>query len=352
MRNNRKGIIIGPSLDKKGGVSNFYSVAKKYFSDGISYWEYEVCLNNKFVSILLSTLVWLPIVLIRVLFNTRHTIVLNPSLMPISIARNALIALVYRFSGGKDLYVFWRGWNEKNEYLMDYSFVRSSLLSGSKQIILNFGVGEFLNKRMGIDKERIYKISTIVDDVYFTELGGSRVTDVKNIRFLYLSRVESYKGIYETCKLINKNNFWHLRIYGSGREVNNIVNNEIPKFKGRINFYGYVNGEDKITAFQSGDIYILLSASEGMPNSLLEAMAMGLPVVCTDVGAMRDFFQDNLMGIKVSYPVDVDRLAVRLEELLSDEEKLRKIQIGNRAFAEQHFKASVVIRKLEEILLN
>jgi L-malate glycosyltransferase len=65
------------------------------------------------------------------------------------------------------------------------------------------------------------------------------------------------------------------------------------------------------------DISALTSVSEGLPNSLLEAMAAARPVVATKVGAIPDAVSDGTTGLLVSAK-DVDAAAGRLEQLLTD----------------------------------
>ena len=65
------------------------------------------------------------------------------------------------------------------------------------------------------------------------------------------------------------------------------------------------------------DIFVLSSHSEGLPISVLEAMAAGLPVVATDVGGMVELVEDGITGFLVG-PGDVSALARRIDELAAD----------------------------------
>ena len=60
--------------------------------------------------------------------------------------------------------------------------------------------------------------------------------------------------------------------------------------------------EDVPSWLQSADVFVFPSRTEGLPNALLEAMAVGLPVVTTDVPGCRDLIQDGQTGLLV--PVD------------------------------------------------
>lgn len=73
----------------------------------------------------------------------------------------------------------------------------------------------------------------------------------------------------------------------------------------------------------AADVFVLASVprSEGMPTVILEAMACGLPVVATDVGAVREIVEDGVTGFVVA-PEDRDALADAIARLL-DEPELR-----------------------------
>lgn len=83
-----------------------------------------------------------------------------------------------------------------------------------------------------------------------------------------------------------------------------------------VDFLGHV---PQVTEFlQATDLFVLPSLQEGMPNSLLEAMACGLPAVATRIGGVVDIIQDGENGILVD-PGDVNGLAEGMRKLLKDE---------------------------------
>lgn len=80
---------------------------------------------------------------------------------------------------------------------------------------------------------------------------------------------------------------------------------------------GVVSTEDKPALYRAADLFALPSRAENMPNTVLEAMAAGLPVVATPVGAVAEMIRDGESGFIV--PVgDVPALADRIEQLVSD----------------------------------
>ena len=86
----------------------------------------------------------------------------------------------------------------------------------------------------------------------------------------------------------------------------------------------------------SADVFALSSRSEGLPISVLEAMAARLPVVATDVGGMSELVVDGETGFLVP-PADPKALAEALERLLLDTGLRRQFGAAARRRAEQRF---------------
>jgi glycosyltransferase involved in cell wall biosynthesis len=85
-----------------------------------------------------------------------------------------------------------------------------------------------------------------------------------------------------------------------------------------VSFPGWVAGDAKHKLFARAAIYALPSHNEGLPVSILEAMAAGLPIISTPVGGVPDAVTDGVEGFLIT-PGDVDSLADRICRLLADE---------------------------------
>ena len=106
----------------------------------------------------------------------------------------------------------------------------------------------------------------------------------KPIQFLYLGRYERRKGIEEINKAINLLDK-ELTSYAHFNFIGNIPDDKKLKLK-HVNYFGEIR--DKVilkNLIKQNDVLLCPSYSEGMPNVILEAMANGLTVVATDVGA-------------------------------------------------------------------
>lgn len=97
----------------------------------------------------------------------------------------------------------------------------------------------------------------------------------------------------------------------------------------RCEFMGWVTGEDKESLFAKSAVYCLPSKFEGMPMSVVEAMAHGLPTVSTPVGGTPQVISDGVDGFLVEVGNE-EQLARTLSHLLSDAD-LRE-RIGRAAY--------------------
>lgn len=113
-----------------------------------------------------------------------------------------------------------------------------------------------------------------------------------------------------------------------------------------VEFLGYRYDVPELTA--AADVSVLTSLKEGIPRALMQAMAVGVPVVATDVKGSREVVVDGETGFLVPLH-DAEALATRLAQLL-DAPALRR-EMGARAVAHvrRHFDEEQVVRRLVDI---
>ncbi len=113
-----------------------------------------------------------------------------------------------------------------------------------------------------------------------------------------------------------------------------------------IRLLGYRNDIKEI--FGDLDLLVLNSTTEGLPNVVLEAMALGVPVVATSVGGTPELIQDGATGWLV--PVhDSLSLVEAIVHALSDRQEARQRAARGRRTVESEFDMPVLIRRTHEI---
>jgi glycosyltransferase involved in cell wall biosynthesis len=111
----------------------------------------------------------------------------------------------------------------------------------------------------------------------------------------------------------------------------------------RVVFAGYRDDAMRIVA--AADVFALPSWTEGLPLVVLEAMALGRPVIATTVGGTPEVVSDGETGLLVP-PRDVKALTAALERALDDEELRRRLGAAGKRRVEERFSSEAMTRKV------
>lgn len=138
-------------------------------------------------------------------------------------------------------------------------------------------------------------------------------------------------------------------ICGEGNHRKNIEN-LIEKYglKSQVKLLGFRYDVNEI--YNIVDVFVFPSFREGLPVSLMEAMVMGLPVVCSNIRGNNDLIKDGLGGYLVK-PNDIEGFAQSIEKLYMSANN-RKIFGENNEREVKKFYSEKVLEKLENIYLR
>jgi sugar transferase (PEP-CTERM/EpsH1 system associated) len=152
-----------------------------------------------------------------------------------------------------------------------------------------------------------------------------------------------------TARLRQRGINLHLLLVGEGPERKSLQAQESALLRGRITFVG---ASDRIPELLNAmDIFVLPSFREGMSNTLLEAMACGLPILATRVGGNPEVVDDGSSGWLFS-PGDVEDLAKRLEALAAKPEIRRALGDAARMRARTVFGLDGMIERYRSLYLH
>lgn len=144
---------------------------------------------------------------------------------------------------------------------------------------------------------------------------------------------------------------WRLLLVGEGPERARLEAfvEEHPAWRARVSFLGSSSCvPDLLRAF---DVFVLPSVAEGICNSLLEAMATGVPVVATRVGGTPEVVVDGESGLL--FPVgDADALSGHLLDLSAHPERRAALGAGGLARVQRAFSIESMVRAYERLYLD
>lgn len=99
------------------------------------------------------------------------------------------------------------------------------------------------------------------------------------------------------------------------------------------------------------DVFCLVSYREGLPLSLLEAMAAGLPAVGTNIEGIRGVIQPEVNGLMVA-PDDVPDLALALRRLVTDADLRRRMGAASRQIANEKYTLQRCVAETKQLFLS
>lgn len=146
------------------------------------------------------------------------------------------------------------------------------------------------------------------------------------LRLVYVGRLAREKGLYETLQgvrlALELGVDARLVVAGQGAEEGRLKRYaQALGIASRVSFAGAVSGRDKVMLLAGSDVMILPSYAEALPYALLEAMAAGVPVIATPVGAIPDVVTEGTHGCLIA-PRDGKAMAQAIAYMSADRERL------------------------------
>ncbi|MDP8218135.1 MAG: glycosyltransferase family 4 protein [Candidatus Theseobacter exili] len=189
---------------------------------------------------------------------------------------------------------------------------------------------------MGIPASKIHTVPNGIDFESFKPRSKDEAREKLNIPMnsrivLYIGRLIPLKGIeylIEAIKKIEKKNNLKVYLIGEGN-YRHELEDQAKSIQNTIVFCGQQPPSLIPVWLNAADIFVLPSLSEGRPNVVLEALAIGIPVIATKVGGIPELIKDDLNGFLVPAKSSVS-LAERLNLLLSDKTVMYKFKKNSR----------------------
>ena len=183
-----------------------------------------------------------------------------------------------------------------------------------------------------------------------------KIYNIPENHFLFGSagRLTHQKGfdllIRAVSMLKTKNILISVLIAGDGKLRQNLEHlNKTHKTTDRVHLIGFV--EDTNTFINSVDAVVLSSRAEGMPNLILEAMALGQIALATNVNGISELLRHNHNGF-VTPPENVEALAHSLEYVTQQRERFPLIRENALNTVNKRYSVERMVSELEEYLFE
>jgi len=202
------------------------------------------------------------------------------------------------------------------------------------------------------DWERLQVVHCGVD----TERFGYHEVRAQVCKLLYTGRLATEKGLgvlFESLRNLQARGYdLQLTLLGDGSDRRRLE--ELAQRLGisaRVVFAGYASPERLRECLQGSDLFILPSFAEGVPVSLMEAMACGVPVLSTYVGGVAELVTPGQTGLLVP-PADSAALADAIARYCDDPELRQRVARRARETVVTDFNAATEVSRLAELFLS
>jgi glycosyltransferase involved in cell wall biosynthesis len=265
-----------------------------------------------------------------------------------SFVRKSIVLLIARLAGCKTIFHLhgggFRQFATVEAGVLMRRWIRHTLEASSVVITLSSGWAGFV--RGFAPKARVTVVPNSVP-----------LPDVSNVRpepgrILFLGRLEEAKGVFELlgagARLADR--FPDLRLVFGGEGDAAALRQRAAELGigGRIELLGWVGPQQRDEQLARASVFCLPSHAEGLPMSMLEAMAAGRAVVASNVGGIPETIVDGDNGL-LAPPSDEAALAAALERVLGDETLRARLACNARITIERHYSTEVVCGQLSAL---
>ena len=166
--------------------------------------------------------------------------------------------------------------------------------------------------------------------------------------FLFVGRIVGDKGLNELVsaftRLYTEFPFIRLSLVGAYEPELDPLHKEteeVIKSNDAIITLGAKYGDDLIAEYSNADCFVMPSYREGFPNTVLEAGAMGLPCIVTDINGSREIIENDKNGFVVPSK-DAEALYLAMRQILTDEKARKEMAANARPMIASRFDKNFV----------
>lgn len=214
-----------------------------------------------------------------------------------------------------------------------------------------------ISSSIGISPEKIFSVPTGIDSTLFfpgDRQLARRMIGLPDNRFIFgiVATLRFQKGHAELLEALARqdDSSCMLAIIGDGPQKDNVLRmiSELGLAQ-RVVLAGNQKGVS--VWYQALDAFVLPTHAEGMPQSLMQAMLTGLPVITTPVGSIPQYVSDERDCLLIP-PKSITSLTEAMRRIRSDENLRHRLGLAARKTALAHFDIENMLDKMEDIFVQ
>lgn len=343
IRKTKKTLIVGPSKDTKGGITSVIFAYKNS-----EFWEKWDCVwipsyidKNWFLKIVFFLSGYIKFLLF---LPTTKIVHIHIALGTSAFRKKFFFYLAY-YLRKKTILHFHTPGNAK-EPPIDLPIILKIFNKANAVIVLSDGWKDLVIKYC--PKAKVYTVPNPAPPI-------KKIDKNKMDWILFMGTLDYRKGFLDLLKafsLIHKDfPEWKLIFAGNGMiEKGRTVAEEL-KITNKVEFKGWVKGKQKAYLFKMSSIFCLPSYAEGFPVSILEALSYGLPIVCSPVGGIKDFLNEEIDFISCS-PGNCKDIAMKLSLLMKNKKLQFKMARNSLKIANDKFSMEEISKQMSNIYIK
>lgn len=183
---------------------------------------------------------------------------------------------------------------------------------------------------------------------------AEKLRDDSVITFLFVGRIVRDKGVNELCaaftwlnKTIPQSRLWLVGEYEDSLDPISDEARRVVSEYPAIHAVGVKRGDELLAYYAAADCFVLPSYREGFPNTVLEAGAMDLPSIVTDINGSREIIIEGENGIIVR-PRDANALYEAMQRMAHNKDRREQMAGNARKMVGDRFEQSFVRKCLYE----
>lgn len=155
-------------------------------------------------------------------------------------------------------------------------------------------------KALGVKKKNIVVVRNWLGENFPVKVSPVSVSQDQALKFIFVGWLVPEKGVLElieAARNLLKTHSFELLVVGDG-PLKDQLQKDIDQsmLSDKVKLLGWQSPDSVQMLLDESHVFVLPSKAEGFPNAMLEAMASGLPAICTDVGAVSDTLKSGING--------------------------------------------------------